>query len=535
MAKNASEMFDEEPSADALFEAPAGEAGGPGHDQYKGGEPESDRQRAQANTKRAGNAEDFRLAFADKAALGGGPQIAGAIGALANAATQGFQDKPTSDLDAYRSVRDDSAKDIALAEETNAGDVGGAIGMLATPIPGKPLPKGAGALKHAVRGGKVGAGAGALHGALNSEADLTKTDDGWGKYASLLKDTVVGGVGGGLTGAATGGALGALEKPARQTARKLPLDMLGVTEPARRAMESKGISDASGDALLELIRPGRSGMRKGSLTEDAVAALGKRGQGVEGSIDAIDAVTGGKTVSPDSMAVSVLRGSKPYTKGGLQSKDVAGRMGDEAENLLASLGDEPISLADAERFKSEEFGPAVAKELKMAGEPASKTKALADTYRAIKTANEAAAANVDPALARDFMNSKEAYQVLAAPLEGANALRSGMKGSDFDWGEALSTPDTPLIDKLAQAGVPRWMAGAVVTPLNLAGRAYGRGATAKGLELLADKATQGVGGGAAGTGGDFLGSKAADALGEYLDDIKKRPPDWEDFAKEKKK
>lgn len=459
--------------------------------------------------KNAGTPLDAVKSLANSAALGGGPQIEGAIAAaMAPPGQQG---------EAYEEVRDLGTKEHAKSDDTWWGTAGRALGMFATPIPVKGLPKGAGALKHAKQGLKVGVPVGMAHGALNSDADLTKKtkDDDWSQWAELLKDTGVGGLGGGVTGALAGGSLGAIEKPARQTARRLPMDMLGVTEPARRAMQRQGVYDAAGDDLLALVRPGRSGMRRGSLTEDAVTELQKRGEAQGETISAIDAKSGGKTVNPGSMATSVLRGAKPHTTGNLHRKAVAERMGDEAENLVASLGDEPISLARAEEFK-QDFGPAAAKKLKHSGEPAARTDALADTYSAIKTANEAGAANVDPALAQKFIGDKQAYQRLAAPLEGAGVERSGLKASDFDWGEALNAPRAPMPGALQKMvdSVPV-LGPAITGGLNLAGRTYGMGTAANLAEFIANRAANNSGGGVGGQLGDEGASLAADKLAPW--------------------
>lgn len=474
---------DESAFDEAAFASAAGEPGNPGQPQHAN----EAQQRAMANTTRRGTVRDALNSAADTAALGAGPQIAGVMGAVANAALN----PGTDDLAAYRDVRDESAKDLAASESTTMGQAAKPIGMLATPIPVKSLGPEAGAAAKAEQGMKVGGAVGAVHGAATSKGDLTKmsTDD----LVRVALDGIFGGIEGGLGGAAAGGAAGAAEVPLRSTARRLPMDMLGVGEAARRSMQKQGIYDQAGDDLLSLVRPFRSGMRKTSLTKDALEELKARGVSLDDSIAAVDAKSGGKTVNPGSMAVSTLRGAKPHVEGNLHDKQVAGRMGDEAENLLESLGDQPISLAKAEEFK-QRFSPAVAKLLKHAGEPAAKTTALGETYRSLKTANEAGAANVDPKLAADFIKAKQNYNRLAAPLEGANVDRANVRGSDMEWGDALNQPETPFMSKLAEAGIPKWMSGAVVTPLNLAGRAYGRGAAANAAEFLANRLSKNTGG-----------------------------------------
>jgi hypothetical protein len=500
---------DEAAFDEAAFASAAGEPGHPGSPQHANEAME----RQFANNRRGGTMADAAKSWANTAALGAGPQIAGVMGAIANAAVN----PGTSDAEAYRSVRDDSAKDIALSEETGAGQAIKPLAMLSTPIPVKSLGPEAGMGAKMGQGAKVGGVAGAIHGAATSKGDLTNMSTADLKRVAL--DALFQGGEGYLGGGLVGGAMGAGEVPLRSASRRLPMDMLGVGEAARRSMQKQGIYDQAGDDLLSLVRPlggasnmehpfdfgklsAPSGMRKGSLTQDALAELQRRGVTLDDSISAVDTKAGGQSVSPDSMAVSVLRGSKPYSSGSLHDKQVSGRMGDEADNLLESLGNQPVSLAKAEEFK-QRFGPGVAKLLKHAGEPAAKTTALGETYRALKTANEAGAANVDPALAAKFIEAKKSYQRLAAPLEGANVERAGLRGSDFEWGDALNQPETPLMSKLAEAGIPKWMSGAVVTPLNIAGRAYGRGAAANAAEFLANRMSKNTGGvvGAAGARG----------------------------------
>ena len=135
---------------------PAGEAGAPGFDPYAGGP------NARVDTSPTvpqGTLADAAKSFANKAALGAGPIIAGGIGALANAATQGFADKPTSDLDAYRAVRDDSARELESSENTTAGQAVTPLALIATPVPVKGLGPGASVGQKALQGAKVGGGA----------------------------------------------------------------------------------------------------------------------------------------------------------------------------------------------------------------------------------------------------------------------------------------------------------------------------------------------------------------------------------------
>lgn len=501
-----------------------GEPGSPGVNQYDPKTPPMTAGGAHLGPARPkGTALDAVKSWANRAVQGAGPQIEGAMGAYMQDAKNLVEGEPfhpkISPMDAYRGVRDLGEEEHRKSEDTDMGAIGGAIGSFSTPVPVKGLGPGASVGAKAWQGAKVGGAVGALGGAATSKGDLTKLDsENWKR---VIADALVGGAGGVVGGATVGGAMGAIEKPARSVARQLPMDMLGVSEPARRSMQRQGIYDEAGDSLLELVRPFRSGMRKGSLTEDAVAELGKRGQRLESAESALDAAAPGGVVTTGGMADAVRARAKPFEAGNLQDKQVASRMNKEASNLLDTLGStDPeigarIPLAEAEAFK-QRFGPGVAKLLRHAGEPAAKTTALGETYRALKGANEAAAADVSPKLAAAFKKAKRDYSQLAAPLEGASVERSGMRGSDFDLGEALSSGPAPtsFLGKLGE--LPG--AGLVKVPLDLAGRAYGRGVGANIAEFLANRMARNTGGAVGGVGGGAIASKVArsDALAPYL-------------------
>lgn len=505
-----SELSHGEVSPDDLV----GEPGHPGPDIYAGG-PNAHQPTELPIPE--GSWADLAKRWANRAALGAGPQIAGAMGALANAATDPLQihDK---DIDAYRSVRDDTARELKSAGETRSGQIGDVVGTFSTPLPFKPA-AGASVTERALQAGLVGGGAGLISGAAESKGDLTKgkAED----WLRVLADSSISGLGGAAGGALAGGALAAAEKPARNLSRRLPMDMLGVTTPARRAMQKQGIYDASGDDLLALVKPFRSGMRSGTLTEDAAKELEKRGGELGGVVEGIDRASPGGVVTPVDMSDAVRKAAVPYAGGSIHDTQVARRMHGEGANLIEKLGDAPVSLAKAEEFKKR-FGPGVAKLMRHAGEPAAKTTALGETYSAIRGSNEraaeeAAAANI-PELAGKFVPAKKAYQRLAAPLEGAGVERSGMRESDFDWGDALSSPQPELPSQLRKTVESVPVAGpAVMGGLNLAGRAYGRGTLANLAEFLANRAARNTGGSVGGAPGSAIASHIADpALDAYF-------------------
>lgn len=198
-----------------------GEAGAAGHDPYAPGETE--KQRSQGNHLRTGDAVDAVKSAADAAALGGGPQIAGVIGALANAAVN--PGPGTRDLDAYRSVRDDTAKDLAFAEDSLAGKGGSVVGAMLTP--GLPsAAKGATAPERVAQAAHVGGLVGGANAAFRSPVDLTKpTPEGIKQFVGDVGGGYATGLGG---GAVAGGALSSVANPARSLAEEQALRAAGL-------------------------------------------------------------------------------------------------------------------------------------------------------------------------------------------------------------------------------------------------------------------------------------------------------------------
>lgn len=175
--------------------------------------------------KRMGDLTDAAKSWANKAALGGGPQIAGAMGALAELATKPNPGDDPHPLDAYRDVRDATAKDLESSENTALGETGGLIGMMSTP--GLPKPLAAGTLPQKVRqAANVGGGIGLANAAFTSPVDLTRpTGEGLNRFA---RDVGVGGAGGYVGGGAMGPLLAAGESPARALAEQQALRAAGL-------------------------------------------------------------------------------------------------------------------------------------------------------------------------------------------------------------------------------------------------------------------------------------------------------------------
>lgn len=216
----------------------AGEPGNPGHEQHAN---EAEQQEF-ANYTPMGTVADAAKTFANKAALGAGPVISGGMGALANAATQGFQDEPTSDLDAYRDVRDDTARELKASENTTLGHAITPLAAIATPIPVKALPRGATIPQKALRGAEVGGGTGFASGLVNSKVDLTRpTPEGLRRALSEALVSGATGAGGGYLGGAT---LGAAEPKLRSFAEEQALRAAGLQSGIKNSLKTDlGLND----------------------------------------------------------------------------------------------------------------------------------------------------------------------------------------------------------------------------------------------------------------------------------------------------
>lgn len=249
----------------------------------------------------AGTAWDAASTWANKAALGVGPQIAGAIGAqmqvsqnpaaaalLQLAQVKGVKlPEGSTPLDAYRGVRDATAEQLGSSERTVAGKAAAPAGSLMTPVPGLgPLAK----LPKPAQGAIVGGGLGLAHGLAGSKADLTKFDSDSIKTA--LKDALIG-AGVGASGGAIGGGLVAGAKPSlRSLAETQALRAAGlrggINNQLRKELGVANMDEARGlgRAFLDegLIPPvgsseavgrraealqARSGANKGALLEQA--------------------------------------------------------------------------------------------------------------------------------------------------------------------------------------------------------------------------------------------------------------------------
>lgn len=323
---------DEAAFDEAAFDSAAGEPGHAGH------KPSADPAAGQPTgpiTPR-GTVWDATKSAANAAALGAGPVIAGGMGALANAATQGFHDKPTSDLAAYRSVRDDTAKDLASAENTELGQAAAVPGMLATPLPFKALPKGAGFGAHAIQAGKVGGTLGTIHGAATSKGDATKMDmDEWGR---LLGDALKGGA----AGAAGGAAMSPVVRGLNRNVSEPALNSVAETQALRAAGLRGGIKNSiKKDLGLSNMDEARELGRK-FLDEGLIPPIGSS-EAVAGRAEKLANMAGNAKSSVLSEG-DVVAGNFDFAKGAKAARD---RLGAESRVARDLSGKKANDFADA--------------------------------------------------------------------------------------------------------------------------------------------------------------------------------------------
>jgi len=343
------------PEEAAAFDA-TGEPGQPGHDPYAGGA------NARVPTEPVmpmGTAGDALRSFADKAALGAGPQIAGAMGAVANAATQGLQDKPTSDLDAYRDVRDDTARDLKVSENTTLGQAVTPLAAIATPVPVKALPRGASIPAKALRAAEVGGGVGFAGGLINSDVDLTRPTPEGIKRA-LGQAFVSGGLGAG--GGYVGGAmLGAAEPKLRSFAEEQALRAAGLQSGIKNSLKTDlGLNDmtearALGRRFLDegLIPPVGSSE---AVAKRAAGLEGRAGQTIGATMNKADVATM-HTPPPPPGQTSTGRPSNVKPRPGFDynaGADNAHRMLDDASSVADDMsGSKARDLAEAFRRQAQ--------------------------------------------------------------------------------------------------------------------------------------------------------------------------------------
>lgn len=419
---------DEAAFDEAAFDAAAGEAGHPGTDQYTDPRRAAEQAAARAVPARPhGDVGDMAKTWANRAALGAGPQISGVMGAIANAATQGLHDKPTSDLEAYRAVRDDSGRELEQSEDTEMGAAAVVPGMLSTPVPVKALPKGATLGARTLRGAEVGGVLGGVSGAATSKGDLTKFDSG--NLKRVLVDTLSGAGGGATVGAGLGAVSRAPAKLGEQAdrgAKAVALGHLGMTTKQRGDLAASGQTKKIADALLGdgLDSIPVMGWTKGGTAGRTASALGEAGSELGGIKSGIDKATGNKTVLPDVLADDLAAEASKYG-GGVKTPEEAGTP--EASAVMRELlgradqarrfkGGAPMSLGDAEAIFKSPLNDAARKAKTATVEPpaAATARMLARDAAAgsNERAAEAAAGSLAPDLASKYGPAKQKYATL---------------------------------------------------------------------------------------------------------------------------
>lgn len=502
--KTADELFADAPSADELFDAAPGEAGAPGHDPYKPGETE--KQRAQSNTKRTGDAKDAAISWANRAVLGGGPQVSGAMGALANAATQGFQDQPTSDLDAYRDVRDASAKQIEQSADTLMGDVGGAVGTMSTP--GLPaVAKGATGPQRLLQAGKVGGTVGGLNAALTSKVDLTKpTSEGLLQFAKDVGGGVGAGTGGGLL---VGGALAATANPVRALAEQQALRAAGLRGGIKNSLR-KDLGIANMEEAREL---GRQFLDEGLIppvgSAEAVAARAEKLQGQSGnavgstlaSADVTSKLGFDYPAFGDAARAPILDPSKTTAVARARS----GKAMELADLLDAQGADTPGSFVGANRAKSDAW--------KAANFDADPDLSAVNYRKAVSGARQNIEDQVErvlgPDAAADLAEANRRYGVGADALklaENAGTRDAAKKGLGMPEILALTTGAGTGAGSMAGHPVAGGVGGLGLALGAKAFDKYGHSSAARFADFLANRSGGGVG-----------GQAGAEGYEEYLD------------------
>lgn len=328
-----------------------GEPGQPGHDPYKAG---ATAHQPTEPLMYPGTFKDAAKTWANTAALGAGPQISGVMGAIANAATDPMQIRG-KDIDAYRDVRDDTARDLASSENTSAGQMAKPLGVVSTPIPVKALPYGASGGAKIWQGAKIGGGAGFVHGAATSKGDILK-----GEWEQIIRDALMQGVPGAAGGAVAGPLFGVTEKPLRSVAETQALRAAGL----RGGIKNSIRKDLGVPNMTEARKLGRQ-----FLDEDLIPPVGsaeavaKRAEALQGESGNVIGSTmtradlSGAKANEAAVAQAVrkvLAGETRVAQGaGAKTRKLARQFEDQALDTPGSFTS--INKAKSDAWKSANF------------------------------------------------------------------------------------------------------------------------------------------------------------------------------------
>ena len=529
MSQNDAGTPDDDEAAfdEAAFESAAGEAGHGGHDPYKDG---STAHQPTEPIVTQGGPLDAVKNFANTAALGAGPQIEGAIAALAQGpandigvikgllAGQTLEDSKklnrVSPLETYRGVRDMGTQEHKASENTLYGMAAAPIGALATPIP---IKGGATLPSKALRGGLVGFGTGAGHSLATAPEDLTTMD--YDKWSAALKRAFMPGLIGAGGGVVAGSALAAAEPRLGSLAETQALRAAGLRGGIKNSVKKDlGLSNMEEARAL-----GRQFLDEGLIPRvGSSEAVGKRAEALQGiagnakgSVLAAADTSGTKFDYPAMANSARARVAKESAVAEDMSGQKAAALADALERQGAKT---PGSFVGADRAKSDAWKSAnFADDAPMAAQLYRKSVGAArdDIERQV-----AAALGADKAATLNAANKK--YGVAADALklaENASTRDAAKKG--------FGMPEIMAMTTGAGAAGGHAMghsAGGAIGGLALALGAkafdkFGHSSAARASDWLARRA-------AANTGGTS-GAAAANAIADLL--TKKQPDPLEPY------
>lgn len=303
------------------------------------------------------------------------PQAAAELGMPQEAPTPGLAQE-------YRNARDAFAQRTAAGSEENklaaaGGSLFGTGLSLLAPLPkvaigGKTAGAGARILNNALTAG----GYGALNGVVNGRGDLTRGEVGQalkdaagvdalaqaaedakaGHYGRAALDVMgAGGIGGALTGGALGSAVegvkasGILPKAAaalRRVGDKQAFKALGGMKPQINELGEEAARRIGSDALdTRVLTPLAS---RNTMLERATAALKEAGAGTSGALSELDAA-GQSALTKQAAAARVNQLADELAKKPAM-RNLANRFRLEAQNILETPGEGPMSLRDFEEL-----------------------------------------------------------------------------------------------------------------------------------------------------------------------------------------
>lgn len=480
-----------------------GEAGVPGHDQYAAGPHANQRPRGEPSLPLGGLA-DAAISWADTAALGGGAQIAGAMGAVAHSITDPFG-LHGSDDDAYEFVRDQAKARIDKAADTGLGIIAKPLGMISTPgIPG--AVKGASLPARGLQAAKVGGAVGGLQAAFSSKGDLTKAD--YDNIKKFLLDTAVGIGSGAVVGGATGLGVAAAQKPLQSMAEGQALRAAGLRAGIKNSVQNDlGLKDM--DDAREL---GRKFLNEKLIpligSSEAVA---RRAEALQGRASAAknavlnDAEASGTKMDFTEFADAARRKLDGATA---TADEMAGAKARKMADTLEHQGERtPGSFIGADKTKSDAWASADFR----ADPPVSARLYRQSVGAARDNLEDQVSRALGPDSAAALRSANGRYGVAADALKLArnNSTRESAKSGIGPMKEALALLGGSVAG--GAAGHPAAGAGlGLASALGLkAYDSFGHSSAARFADFLSKRAANNTGG--------AVGGRIGDALARYLE------------------